>query len=83
VSDVTTGDTPVGVDFNWIGERGEQFGPFGVLYPFANQTGRGHYRCSDPVKSNTTANNAGRHLLNGGNFLDKYPHLLRHKQKKP
>jgi len=94
VSDVTTGDTPVGVDFYWVGERGEQYGPFGVLYPYANQTGRGYFRCSDPIQSNTTAtqgdmrtmsnmlNNAGRHLLHGGNFFDKYPHLRMHKQKK-
>ena len=83
MSDATTGDTPVNVDFNWVGpEEGEQFGPFGVLYPWANQTGRGYFRCSDPVKSNTTAN-AGRHLMNGGGFFEKYPHLLGHKMKKP
>mmetsp|Transcript_19848 Transcript_19848/g.33804 ORF Transcript_19848/g.33804 Transcript_19848/m.33804 type:complete len:668 (-) Transcript_19848:2283-4286(-) len=82
VSDVTTGDTPVNVDFYLIGEKGEQFGPFGVLYPAANETGRGYFRCSDPVKSNTTAN-AGRHLMSGGGFFEKYPHLLGHKMKKP
>ena len=27
VSDETTGDSPVGVDFYFIGERGDQFGP--------------------------------------------------------
>ena len=44
-----TGYTPVGVDFFLIGERGEQFGPFGAQYPFQlyNQTGRGYFRCSD------------------------------------
>mmetsp|Transcript_24187 Transcript_24187/g.41279 ORF Transcript_24187/g.41279 Transcript_24187/m.41279 type:complete len:672 (+) Transcript_24187:20-2035(+) len=43
-----TGFTPVGVDFFTIGERGEQFGPFGVKLPLQlhNQTGRGAYRCS-------------------------------------
>jgi hypothetical protein len=82
VSDVTTGDTPVNVDFYEVGEKGEQFGPFGVLYPVANQTGRGYFRCSDPVKSNITAN-AGRHLMSGGGFFEKYPHLLGHKMRKP
>ncbi len=81
VSDVTFGDTPVGADFYWVGERGEQFGPFGVLHPFANVTGRGHFRCSDPT-SNTNAN-AGRQLMNGGGFFEKYPHLLGRKMKKP
>jgi len=48
VSDPTDGDTPVGVDFYAIGERGEQFGPFGALYPMQvhNQTGRGYFRCA-------------------------------------
>ena len=45
VSDPTTSDTPVGVDFYWVGEQGNQYGPFGVLYPMQNQTGRGLYRC--------------------------------------
>ena len=50
VSDSTTRDSPVGVDFYWIGERGNQFGPFGALYPLQkyNQTGRGIWRCSGP-----------------------------------
>ena len=82
VSDITTGDNPVGVDFYGVGERGEQFGPFGVLYPVANQTGRGYYRCSDPVSSNSTSN-TGRHLMKEGGFFQKYPHLLGHKMKKP
>jgi len=49
VSDPTSGSTPVGVDFYVIGERGDQFGPFGALYPIQlhNQTGRGYYRCGD------------------------------------
>lgn len=46
VSDPTAGSTPVGVDFFWIGERGEQFGSLGALYPVNNQTGRGYFRCS-------------------------------------
>ncbi|KAL7548821.1 hypothetical protein ACHAWF_012095 [Thalassiosira exigua] len=49
VSDRTTGGTPVGTDFYTVDQekRGEQYGPFGVLYPFQNQTGRGYFRCSD------------------------------------
>ncbi|KAL3800886.1 hypothetical protein ACHAW5_002037 [Stephanodiscus triporus] len=48
--DSTTRDSPVGVDFYRIGERGNQFGPFGALYPLQkyNQTGRGIWRCSGP-----------------------------------
>ena len=45
VSDSTTSDTPVGVDFYRVGEQGNQYGPFGVLYPAQNETGRGVYRC--------------------------------------
>jgi len=49
VSDPTTKDTPVGVDFYFIGERGDQFGPYGALYPLQlhNQTGRGVFRCTE------------------------------------
>ncbi len=83
MSDVTTGDTPVGVDFYWIGERGEQFGPFGVLNPFSNVTGRGHFRCSDPESNSTSTSNAGRQLVNEGGFFEKYPHLLGRNMKKP
>eukprot|EP00984_Skeletonema_dohrnii_P011244 scaffold4470_cov99-Skeletonema_dohrnii-CCMP3373.AAC.5 len=63
-----TGYTPVGVDFFLIGERGEQFGPFGARIPFQlyNQTGRGYFRCSDEASvglsianNNTTAPGAG------------------------
>lgn len=38
-----------GVDFYVIGERGDQFGPYGALYPMQlnNQTGRGVFRCTD------------------------------------
>lgn len=52
VSDPTTEDTPVGVDFYWIEERGEQFGSFGSLVPLQhhNQTGRGYFRCGGRSK---------------------------------
>ena len=33
VSDPTYNDLPVGVDFYHVGEHGNQFGPFGSLYP--------------------------------------------------
>mmetsp|Transcript_39110 Transcript_39110/g.94141 ORF Transcript_39110/g.94141 Transcript_39110/m.94141 type:complete len:376 (-) Transcript_39110:222-1349(-) len=54
VSDPTSGSTPVGVDFYWIGERGDQFGPFGSLIPLQlyNQTGRGVYRCNGTSAQN-------------------------------
>jgi len=41
----------VGVDFYEIGERGNQFGPYGALYPLQlnNQTGRGVFRCTGPL----------------------------------
>ena len=47
ISDSTTNDNPVGVDFNIVGERGNQFGAFGLLYPAMvnNETGRGLFRC--------------------------------------
>lgn len=47
ISDPTTGDNPVGVDFYVIEERGEQFGPFGSLIPLQKngQEGRGLFRC--------------------------------------
>lgn len=47
ISDSTTNDNPVGVDFNLVGERGSQYGPYGLLSPAMvnNQTGRGLYRC--------------------------------------
>lgn len=56
--------TPVGVDFYRVGERGEQFGPYGALYPAQvhNQTGRGYFRCSDISGSesgNSTASDRG------------------------
>ena len=47
-----------GVDFYLIGERGEQFGPFGALSPMQkfNQTGRGIFRCSDTNMQSGNAN---------------------------
>jgi len=53
VSDETTKDTPVGVDFYSISDRGDQFGPFGALSPLQlyNQTGRGYFRCGGPRSS--------------------------------
>ena len=47
VSDITTSSTPVGVDWFWIGEKSDQFGPFGEMIPMQlwNQTGRGLFRC--------------------------------------
>lgn len=50
VSDPTTGDNPVGVDFYLIEERGDQFGPFGALQPLQKneQAGRGIFRCIGP-----------------------------------
>lgn len=48
VSDPTTNDSPVGVDFYYVGERDNQYGPYGLLYPaqINNMTGRGYYRCN-------------------------------------
>jgi hypothetical protein len=48
LSDPTTGDTPVGVDWYLIGERGTQFGPFGALYPMQKDglEGRGLFGCN-------------------------------------
>jgi len=64
------GYTPVGVDFFAIGERGEQFGPFGARTPIQlyNQTGRGYFRCSDEasvdlsIANNTALGAGGREL---------------------
>ncbi|KAL7549894.1 hypothetical protein ACHAWF_013153 [Thalassiosira exigua] len=49
VSDPTTKSFPVGVDFYQIGERGQQYGPFGVLHPIQDPPGRGHFRCDDNI----------------------------------
>ncbi len=60
VSDPTTNGIPVGVDFYFRGETGDQFGPFGALYPIQvhNQTGRGNFRCTEstPFVDQLTAN---------------------------
>ncbi|KAL7537688.1 hypothetical protein ACHAXR_008009, partial [Thalassiosira sp. AJA248-18] len=46
ISDPTKGrSTPVGADFYRIGEKGDQYGPFGVLYPLQEPAGRGDFRC--------------------------------------
>ncbi|KAL7483355.1 hypothetical protein ACHAW6_009005 [Cyclotella cf. meneghiniana] len=45
ISEPTSASTPVGVDFYEIGEQGEQYGPFGVLYPMQNPPGRGYFQC--------------------------------------
>lgn len=47
VSDPTTNSVPVGVDFYLIGEKGPQYGPFGVLTPLQDPPGRGVFRCDD------------------------------------
>lgn len=47
VSDPTTGSFPVGVDFYKIGERGQQYGPMGLLHPLQSPPGRGIFRCHD------------------------------------
>ena len=73
VSDKVTGIgfTPVGVDFYFIGERGDQYGPFGARYPIQkyNQTGRGYFRCASktPLLNSTNANNSasGGRMLGG------------------
>jgi len=47
VSDPTSGNSPVGVDFYRIAGRSHQFGPFGSLEPMQlnNETGRGSFSC--------------------------------------
>ena len=39
VSDPTSRSYPVGVDFYRVGEKGDQFGPFGVLHPLQEPPG--------------------------------------------
>ena len=57
VSDTTKESSPVGVDWYQIGERGDQFGTLGALYPVQryNQTGRGVFRCAGNMKNNNTS----------------------------
>ncbi|KAL7553920.1 hypothetical protein ACHAWF_017444 [Thalassiosira exigua] len=49
ISEPTENDSPVGVDFFYVGEHSNQFGPFGLLVPAQkhNMTGRGVYRCEE------------------------------------
>ena len=74
ISDPTSGATPVGADFYFIGERGGeeggQFGPFGELIPLQkyNQTGRGYYRCTNHKESAPAASR--RKLLKMQKMLD-------------
>mmetsp|Transcript_42542 Transcript_42542/g.77712 ORF Transcript_42542/g.77712 Transcript_42542/m.77712 type:complete len:98 (-) Transcript_42542:202-495(-) len=48
ISDPTTGDNPVGVDWYKVTDHGDQFGPFGALSPLQKdrQVGRGIFRCA-------------------------------------
>mmetsp|Transcript_13556 Transcript_13556/g.22257 ORF Transcript_13556/g.22257 Transcript_13556/m.22257 type:complete len:665 (-) Transcript_13556:54-2048(-) len=72
VSDKTKESSPVGVDWYQIGERGDQFGPLGALYPVQryNQTGRGVFRCAGNIKNNNTSVSA-RNLSNFDRKLTK------------
>mmetsp|Transcript_20106 Transcript_20106/g.36329 ORF Transcript_20106/g.36329 Transcript_20106/m.36329 type:complete len:387 (-) Transcript_20106:335-1495(-) len=54
VSDPTTRSYPVGVDTFRIGERGPQYGPFGVLYPMQEPPGKGAFRCDDNITTDST-----------------------------
>ena len=54
VSDPTTRSYPVGVDTYLIGERGPQYGPFGVLYPMQEPPGKGSFRCDDNITTTST-----------------------------
>ena len=45
----------MGVDFYLIGERGEQYGNYGVLIPLQNETGRGLYRCVGPMNDSISS----------------------------
>jgi|SRR6056300_1077978 len=79
VSDPTTNDIPVGVDFYFIGETGDQFGPFGALYPLQvnNQTGRGAFRCTEstPFVDMVTPNGTGslrQRMLRRDGLIDNY-----------
>eukprot|EP00984_Skeletonema_dohrnii_P027544 scaffold17096_cov84-Skeletonema_dohrnii-CCMP3373.AAC.3 len=48
ISEPTQSDTPVGVDFFWVGEQDEQYGPFGLLRPAFQFPGEGLFRCDVP-----------------------------------
>jgi len=49
ISDPTSRSDPIGVDFYMLGEQGEQYGIFGVLYPLQDPPGRGFFRCDNSV----------------------------------
>ena len=79
VSDPTTNGIPVGVDFYYRGEAGDQFGPFGALYPMQvhNQTGRGNFRCTEstPFVDLVTSNGTGaprQRMLRRDGLFDNY-----------
>lgn len=79
VSDPTTNGIPVGVDFYFIGETGDQFGPFGALYPLQvnNETGRGVFRCTEstPFIDLVTSNGTGpprQRMLRRDGLFDNY-----------
>mmetsp|Transcript_37962 Transcript_37962/g.79512 ORF Transcript_37962/g.79512 Transcript_37962/m.79512 type:complete len:496 (+) Transcript_37962:298-1785(+) len=53
ISDPTTSDTPVGVDWFWVTDWGDQYGPFGALTPLQEEIGMGVFRCAgkyDPAR---------------------------------
>ena len=77
VSDPTTNGIPVGVDFYFRGETGDQFGPFGALYPIQvyNQTGRGNFRCTEStpfVDQLTTNGSPLQRMLRRDGLFDNY-----------
>ena len=49
ISEPTESDTPVGVDFFFVGEQDEMFGPWGALYPASEFAGHGLFRCDVPT----------------------------------
>ncbi len=66
-----------GVDFYFIGERGDQFGPYGALYPLQlnNQTGRGVFRCTETIPYVDPFQNItgpGRRMLQTKGLFDNY-----------
>jgi hypothetical protein len=52
VSSPSTKSSPIGSDFFQIGERGERYGPLGVLHPLQEPPGSGYFDC---IEMNTTA----------------------------
>jgi len=53
ISDPTTSDTPVGVDWFMVTEWGDQYGPFGALIPMQEHIGIGVFSCAgkyDPAR---------------------------------